>query len=143
MHTNDAGVEIAQTRSLLNEIKFMIGPFSAITLQHLIKLQSKEAEIVRNEIEEKQGETNIRFAGKCAIKVHYTIANSAIQEIVQKVDAMESEKECMYKKIGCNSEYVDAEIRNTLADNLITLSVMKCPNRYYQCSLRSITIGRQ
>ena len=90
----------------------------------------KEAEILRDEIEDKQGETNIKFVGKCAIKVHNTIVNGAIKEIIWKIDAIESEKEYIREKIEYNSEYVDVEARNAFSANLITSSIIKCASRY-------------
>ena len=93
-HANDTRAEIVQIRSLLKETKFnadlklmkmhksMNCPFSPMPSQHLIKLYDKDAETLIDEMKDKQGKTNVKFVGKCTIKVYSTIANRAIKEVV-------------------------------------------------------------
>ena len=140
MHANDTGAEIAQTRSLLNEIKFKVElklmeghkpislSFCEMPLQWLIKLCHREVEVLKEKIENKQSKTNMKIVGHCTLKVSNTIANGVTKEIMQKVDATNVEKECGCKKIGCNSEYVDIKGSNVFPANLITLSIIKCTN---------------
>ena len=75
--------------------------------------------ILRNNIEEKTLETNIKFLGKCAVKIKGWIANGVIKEVMRKADAIESENEHMKEIIVHNTEYVDIEVRNVFTVNKI------------------------
>ena len=80
-YAKDAGVEIAQIRSLISKISFEIeiklikghqkisSPFQNMPLQHLLKECDKEARALREYIEDQLNETNIKYLGLCAVKV--------------------------------------------------------------------------
>jgi len=147
-YTNDTGIEIAQIRSLLQRIKFEIEfilmrgyqvinrPFQLMPVHHLLRECIEEARKLRENIEEEELETNIKFLRRYAVKVKGRITNASIKEVVQKVDAIETEKEYIKEKIGYNAEYVDLEARNAFPINKVTSSIIKYASRYNQYRLR-------
>ena len=111
-------------------------------LQYMLKICNNEARQIREEIEMKEAVTNIKFIGKCAVKVKENIANGSIKEVIRKVDAIEMENNYIKEKFRCNSEYVDCKARNALPANKVTSLAIKCANGHDPHGLRDSSINK-
>ena len=102
-------------------------------LQYMLKKCDKEVQKIRENIREKELETNLKFFRQCVVKVKGRVANGSIKEVIRKVDASKTEYEHVKEKIDCNANYVDLE-RNAFSANKSTTSIIRCANgfNYYR-----------
>ena len=99
-------------------------------LDHFIKECDFEALKTREEIEEKSQITNIKWKGRCRIKINGKAVANSIKKVIRIEGGMKYEKQQLQKKLGDRGDVIDIDTRNAIPSNKVTASIVKCKNGY-------------
>ena len=153
IYAMEAGGEIAAIKDKMNRIKFQvkivwnkgheknIGAYGQHPTKHLLRECDKIARGVRENLNQKEGITNIKFYGNYALKQDDQIHLRSINEIIRRIDAKEDEYDYAKTKLGYRYDMVDIEARNAFKVGRVTTAMLKCVYGYNHYGQRDAIIN--
>ena len=154
IHTQDAGAEIVQIRKLLKKIKFEVdfklvrghktpsGPFQTKTAEHLMRMCDNNARIVRETCDDKENETNMKYAGFWAMSVNGNMSTNSVKETMRNIDAEKSLTDHVKIKCKHQADFIDLEARRAFNNKDVTPSVIKCTHGFNHYGVRDAAINK-
>jgi len=153
-YAKEAGGEIATIKKLLSKIRFNvvlklvrgheeeIEQYQLQPLKHLIRECDMKAKKEREDVMNRDRDTNIKYYGSYALKKENVVLSRSIQESVRIIDSKKAEKEYGREKMKYKYNFVDADVRNAFNSKKVTTSMMTCAHGFNHYGLRDTLINK-
>ena len=85
--------------------------------------------------------TNIKFIGYLALKIKGKIVMNSIKEAIRIADAEDSLRKYVKKKYKYSAEFIDIKAINVFSNKGVTASIITCSHGYNHYSMRNTMIN--